>query len=220
MLLHDGLHMGSVSHTIWADAVEQIRDGQLPHADANTVAGLEAAGISTPQGLDPKWALAVHVAQEATSGMETVATHQDTTIHAKIFVMNAHMLTVTSSTSVVETDAGLQANGMHPLLEIVLGSHVDPWHLLRRVLPPLDVVQMQPRLPRAEELEPLKQEGPDSLEEDLSEGGLTAPHRLDNPALPSSVSDALNPVASVFAYGLGQVSGKLQTSNDAWSVGR
>ncbi len=45
-------------------------------------------------------------------------------------------------------------------------------------------------------------------------------HRLQHlPNLPAGIRDVLDPVASVFAYGLGQVAGQLRTSNDAWSVG-
>ncbi len=51
MLVEDGLRVGMVGYTVWADAMEQIRDGQLPHADEDTLTSWEAAGIITPRGL-------------------------------------------------------------------------------------------------------------------------------------------------------------------------
>ena len=219
MLVEDGLQVGMVGYTIWADAMEQIRDGQLPHADEDTLASWEAAGIITSRGLSQDWGLALRVAQEATSGMEIVSTYRDVTFDAMVFVLDAHIVTVTSRAAVEETDEGLQATGVHSMLEVVLASHVDPWRLLRRVLPPLDAVRAQPRLPRAEELEPLTLDVVDMPQEALFDQELFARRLQHLPTLPTTVRDALQPVASVFAYGLGQVGGQLRTSNDAWSVG-
>lgn len=219
MLVEDGLQVGMVDHNAWADAMEQIRDGQLPHADEDTLASWEAAGIITPRGLAADWGLALRVAQEATSGMEIVATYSGVTFDAMIFVLTEHMVTVTSRAAVEETDEGLRATGVHSMLEVVLASRVDPWRMLRRILPPLDAVRAQPRLPRAEELEPLTLDVSDMPEDALFDQDLFSYRLQQLPNLPASVRDALDPVASVFAYGLGQVEGQLRTSNDAWSVG-
>lgn len=219
MLVEDGLQVGMVGHTTWADAMEQIRDGQLPQTDEDTLASWEAAGIITPRGLSTDWGLALRVAQEATSGMEIVATYRDVTFDAMIFVLEPHMVTVTSRAAVEETDEGLQTTGVHSMLEVALASHIDPWLLLRRILPPLDAVRAQPRLPRAEELEPLTLDVSDMPQEVLFDQELFSQRLQHLPNLPATVRDALDPVASVFAYGLGQVTGQLRTSNDAWSVG-
>lgn len=219
MLLEDGLKVGMVNLTTWADALDKIRDGQLPDTDRHTLTDWQSAGIATPDGLAPDWALAIHVAQEATSGMEIVATYRNVAFNTTILVLEPHVVTITSRTAIENTNAGPQATSTDPILEVALASDLDPWRLLQRVLPPLDAVRAQPRLPRAEELEPLTLDVSDIPDQALADQTPIAPQLQQLPNLPASIRDALDPVASVFAYGIGQVAGQLHTSNDAWSIG-
>ena len=219
MVTEDGLHVGMVEYNTWADAVQQIRGGEVPHADEDTMAAWEAAGIITRDGLASDWALALKVAQEATAAMEIVSVYREVAFDAMVFALDEHLVTLTSRAAVEAAEDGWQMVGMHIMLEVVLASRVDPWRLIRRVVPPLDLVRAQPRLPRRDELEPLTVDVSDMPEDALFDQELFSQRLNQLPNLPPSLRDALDPVASVFAYGLGQVDGQLRTSNDAWSVG-
>lgn len=219
MVVEDDLHVGMVHYDVWADAMEQIRGGEIQHSDEDTMAGWEAAGIITRDGLAPDWALALRVAQEATAGMEIVSVYREVAFDAMIYLLDEHIVTVTSRAAVEAGEDGWEMVGVHAMLEVVLASRIDPWRLVRRVLPPLDVVRAEPRLPRREELEPLHVDLSGMTDEAKFDTELFSRRLQQLPNLPAAMRDALDPVASVFAYGLGQVDGQLRTSNDAWSVG-
>ncbi|MCG6567015.1 hypothetical protein [Tessaracoccus sp. ZS01] len=220
MVTQDGIRVGLVGFETWAAAMEQIRDDTLPHADEDTLAGWEAAGIVTPRGLAADWGLALRVAQRARAGMELVSVFQGVAFDAMVFVLGDDMVTVTSRAAVAPAENGWQATGVDPMLEVALAPSSDPWLLLRRALPPLDLARAQPRLPRGDEAVPLMlklEEVPTAWE---YERNLFAQRLLQLPTLPADVRDALEPEASVFAYAVGEPSTGPSASSDAWAVGR
>lgn len=219
MHVAEGMSVGVVGQRTWRDALLRIVDGVVPTVDEDVLASWDAAGIITPEGIDPQWERALRLAQTSTVGVEIVATYSGVTFDAMLFFSGPDALCVTARAKVEERPHGLEVTGADPMLEVALASSADPWVLMRRILPPLEIARAQPRLPRSDEIEPVTfdvGELPDSLRFDPQ---AFSQRLLYLPELPSELREALEPEASVFAYGMAEIGGELRTFNDAWSVG-
>lgn len=216
--------VGMIRATAWSEAVQQLR-GSVPTGDEMLGLEWEAAGIVGPDGaLDPDWARALRVTQDAQVGAEVVSVYRGIVFSATLFSLGADLVCVTARATFREDDLdGATAtviDTVHPMLEVALAPSADPWLLLRRVLPPLDALRADPRAPEASEVTPLELDGVEIPERLRADVETFASHMALLPTLPQAVADAVDPQASVFAFSLRADRGALETSSRAWSLGK
>lgn len=214
------VRVGLIRATAWGDAVEKIR-GTVPVDDELVRLEWEAAGIVDDSGaLDRNWATALRVTQEAVAGAEVVSMHDGVAFSATLFVRDVDLVCVTARATYVEDDDGVHIDAVHPMLEVALAPAVDPWLLLRRVLPPVEALRAAPREPGVSEVARLSLDGvviPPHLRADPT---AFAQHLVLLPGLPGAVADAVDAVASVFAFVLRADRGEVISTSVAWAAGR
>lgn len=131
------LWIGVVPTLAWQAAVGLGADGVAYSTDDDLVMQWRAAGIVDGDGnVQPRWAQAMSVAEEATDGLVLVAQHADLA-----FLSNVHL--GDGSTVVARSRATVEVRGgsphlatMEPVVEVTL-CHEDRWPGIKRVLPPV-----------------------------------------------------------------------------------
>lgn len=208
--------------TAWSEAVQQLR-GEVPAGDDMLRLEWEAAGIISPDGaLEPDWARALRVTQDAMIGTEVISVYAGIVFSATLFLMGEDLVCVTARATYRDDEPGgeLTIDAVHPLLEVALGPSADPWLLLRRVLPPLEELRADPREPDAASTRELALAGVEIPERMRADVETFASHMAQLPSLPTALADAVDPRASVFAFSLRADRGALETTSRAWSLGR
>ncbi len=212
------LHVGLVEASVWADAVERIRDGEVPRDDEDQLAFWEAAGILAGGLLDEAWGRALHVVQTSQHAVEVLSVHEDVAFAATVFVDGDWAVACTSRATVGNVDGAEAVDRIHPMVEVALTPRPRVWQLVRRVLPPLDELRHEPRPTRLDEATRVDLS---SIPDEMRATPETfAAHLYHLPQLPPEIADATDPRATVFTYGVRATPAGVQTSNKTWILGR
>ncbi|WP_296137073.1 hypothetical protein [uncultured Tessaracoccus sp.] len=212
------LHVGLVEASVWADAVERIRDGAVPRDDEDQLAFWEAAGILDGGLLDQGWGQALRVVQTSEHAVELLSRYDDVAFAVTVFVDADWSVACTSRATVGTVDGVEAVDRIHPMLEVALTPRHRVWQLVRRSLPPLDELRHEPRPTR---LDDATRVDLSSIPDEMRATPETfAAHLYQLPQLPPELVDATDPRATVFTYGVRATPTGVQTSNKTWILGR
>lgn len=214
---HPLVKVGLIGAAAWSSAVQHLRADAPPVDDEMTTLQWEAAGLVDADGaVDPEWARAIRVTQDAIVGAEVVSVYQEMAFAATLLRHEQTLVCVTARGAI----EGRKITAVHPMLEVAMAPSELGWELLRRVLPPLKELRADPRPTRPGDIELLTLDGVEIPESMRASQQSFATHLSDLPTLPTAMADALDPEASVFVYLLNAEGAHVRQSSQAWALGR
>lgn len=214
------LHVGLIEATVWADAVEEITDGNFPRDDEDKLAFWEAAGIVVNNQLDELWGRAIGVAQEAVRACELLSRKDDVVFSATVLVDAGWVVSCTSRGTVANVDGAEALDKIHPMLEVAIAPADRIWQVIRRVLPPEDALRHEPRATNVDEAKQITIDLSSIPESMRATPESFAAHLYEMPHLPPQVIDLTDPRATVFTYSLAADGSGVRTSNKTWVLGK
>lgn len=137
----DDLHVGRTTMPAWQAAVEQLASGTADGASEEQLLQWQAAGIVDEESaLAPDWERAIDAQARAKVALTLVARHGDVA-----FLTNTYACPEQECVVAVTLRATVGEDGtldvVNPQAEVAWAPLASVWPLLRRVLPPEDLVR-------------------------------------------------------------------------------